>query len=82
MVHQIDNDNYVDENLVEVKVPINMQYFANWKNYERCDGEIEYEGTHYNYVKRKLSNDTLSIASIGFTPKPMYILRYCTYGRC
>jgi len=60
-VRQLDNNNYADENLVEVKIPINLPYSANWKNYERYDGEIEYKGTHYNYVKRKLSNDTLYV---------------------
>lgn len=63
-VKQLDNNNYADANLVEVKIPINLPYSANWKNYERYDGEIEYNGTHYNYVKRKLSNDTLYVLCI------------------
>ena len=38
-----------------------MPYISNTSDYERTDGELEYEGTHYNYVKRKVSNDTLYV---------------------
>ncbi len=55
---QIDASNYKDNELLQVKVPLNMPYVIN-SDYERVDGQLEYEGVHYNYVKRKVSNDTL-----------------------
>ena len=36
-----------------------MPYLSNWNDYERVDGEIKFNGVYYNYVKRKLYNDTL-----------------------
>ena len=64
IVQQLDNNQYSDKDLVEVKVPLNVPYITNWKDYERYDGEIEWNGIHYNYVKRKVSNDTLYLMCI------------------
>ena len=36
-----------------------MPYITNLSNYERVDGEMEVNGIYYNYVKRKVYNDTL-----------------------
>ncbi len=38
-----------------------LPYGPNWKDYERYEGEIDWGGVHYNYVKRKLQNDTLYV---------------------
>lgn len=40
-------------------MPLHLPYMSNWSKYERIDGEIEFDGVHYNYVKRKVTNDTL-----------------------
>lgn len=56
---QIDQSNFNENDLVELKVPVNLPYYNSNKNYERVDGEIEFGGIHYNYVKRKISNDTV-----------------------
>lgn len=58
-LHHIEAGNYADKDLVLVKIPIMLPYTTNWKEYERYDGEIEWGGVHYNYVKRKILNDTL-----------------------
>jgi hypothetical protein len=55
---RIDVKNYNDNELLLVKVPLNMPYIIN-SDFERVDGQIEYKSIHYNYVKRKVSNDTL-----------------------
>ena len=60
-VKQIDISHYNEAELVEVKVPLNMPYITNTGAYERVDGQLEHDGIHYNYVKRKVSNDTLYI---------------------
>ena len=61
LVQQLDTDNYKDADLVEIAMPLHMPYIINSNGYERYDGEIELNGAHYNYVKRKVSNDTLYI---------------------
>lgn len=54
-----DQQNYRNQDLVELKTVLHLPYFTSSGDYERIDGEIELEGVHYNYVKRKVSNDTL-----------------------
>ncbi len=60
MVKQLDMDFYEEKDLITIKVPLNLPYSShNWQEFERFDGSIELEGIHYNYVKRKVYNDTL-----------------------
>ncbi len=59
MISRIDDQAYDDQDLVEIKVPVNLPYQTNWPEFERYDGEVYMNGVHYNYVKRKLHNDTL-----------------------
>jgi hypothetical protein len=68
-IAQIDEGQYNDADLVEVKIPYPLPYSTNWKHYERINGEMEVQGIHYNYVKRKLSNDTLYLMCIPNTEK-------------
>lgn len=58
-LQHIEKGNFSEEELVLVKVPVLLPYSSNWNEYERYDGEIEWGGMHYNYVKRKILNDTL-----------------------
>jgi hypothetical protein len=64
MVSKLDKGHYTENELVEMKVPYHQLYFPNSQEYTRYDGEIDINGTHYNYVKRKFSNDTLYILCI------------------
>jgi hypothetical protein len=64
LVTQLDNEEYTDDQLIEMKVPLPMPYQTNWSSFERYNGEIMIEGVHYNYVKRKVWNDTLILLCI------------------
>lgn len=55
----IESKQYNDDDLVLVKVPVALPYTQQTSDYERYDGEIEWGGQHYNYVKRMISTDTL-----------------------
>jgi len=59
LIEHLDNGNYNDASLTEIKIPVHMPYIHNQLEYERWDGSIELNGVQYNYVKRKLYNDTL-----------------------
>lgn len=61
---KLDFHQYDDEDLVEVKIPINLPYHYNWSEFERYDGEIDIDGVHYKYVKRKIFNDSLVLLCI------------------
>ncbi len=64
LIKQLDNETYRDSELVEMKVALPMPYQTNWSSFERFNGEIEIAGIHYNYVKRKVWNDTLILMCI------------------
>lgn len=59
-VAALDDQAYNENDLIEIKVPIELPYMQNWEAYERYDGEVIVDGVHYNYVKRKLVNDSMS----------------------
>lgn len=69
LVAKIDHQDYDERNLMEIKVPIHLPYQLDWADYERIDGEIVLEGVHYNYVKRKLVNDTMTFLCLPNTEK-------------
>lgn len=61
---KLDNNDYDESQLIEIKVPINMPYQTSWADFERYDGAIEVNGIHYKYVKRKIENGQLVLKCI------------------
>ena len=55
---KISAGKYNDEQLVEIRIPLNMPYYSD-KDYEEVYGETDFNGEHYQYVKRKVSDNTL-----------------------
>ena len=55
---KISAGKYNDEQLVEIRIPLNMPYYSD-KDYEEVYGETDFNGEHYQYVKRKVSANTL-----------------------
>jgi hypothetical protein len=49
---------YSDEQLVEIRIPLNMPYYSD-KDYENVYGETDWNGEHYRYVKRKVTGNNL-----------------------
>ena len=64
LVKRIDAGRYDRNSLMILKVPLQLPYHNDWKDFERVDGEIEIQGVHYTYVERKLSKDTLYLACL------------------
>ncbi len=65
----LDKNYYDESQLIELKIPLNVAYQNTTSSYERCDGEVEYKGTFYKYVKRKVGNDTLYLKCINNSNK-------------
>jgi len=55
----ISNHAYDESNLIELRVTLNTPYYSGTKEFESVAGEIELDGVHYNYVKRKIENGEL-----------------------
>ncbi|RYY69196.1 MAG: hypothetical protein EOO13_10210 [Chitinophagaceae bacterium] len=58
-VQKIDEGKYEPGQLVEVKIPLKLPYYSSSLQYERYYGEVEIKGHNYNYVQRKVLNDTI-----------------------
>lgn len=51
---KLDQEDYDPSNLFELRIPMNLPYHNDWKEFERYNGSIEINGIHYKYVKRKV----------------------------
>jgi len=61
LVEMIDQNQYNEAELISVKIPMNLPYYANNPKFERVDGEIVINGIMCQYVQRRVFNDTLEI---------------------
>lgn len=61
---RIDNREYDESQLVEMRVPLNMPYQERFTAFERHYGEIEIDGQAYTYVASKVEGDVLVLKCI------------------
>jgi hypothetical protein len=54
----IEANNYSSDDLVEIKIPLNNPYISD-QEYEEAYGETKVKGKYYQYVKKKISENTL-----------------------
>lgn len=56
---KLDKNEYEESQLIELRIPINLPYHNDWTGFERYSGDIEIDGVHYKYVKRKVEKGEL-----------------------
>jgi hypothetical protein len=56
---RIDEGNYDTQQVIELSVVSNLPYRNDWKEWERCNGTIEVNGLHYQYIERKLEKGSM-----------------------
>lgn len=61
---QLDNNDYDESSLIELRVPINIPYQTSQSEFERHYGEMQIDGRYYTYVKRKIENGFLVLKCI------------------
>ena len=61
METRLDANEYKEQELTEFRIPLNLPYQTNWKDFERFEGEVEVAGVHYKYVKRKVQDGHLVV---------------------
>ena len=62
MIQKFDASSYNTRETVTLKLPITMPYGAEYSDdYERVDGEFEYNGEFYRLIKQKYAFDTLYV---------------------
>ena len=65
MQSQVDRRHYDESQLVEIKLPLTyISYYNNSAAFERVDGQIEINGIPYQYVERRIYNDSLELLCI------------------
>jgi hypothetical protein len=65
LVARLDRNDYEDAQLLSIKVPITaLTYYNSSTTFERVDGQIDLNGVHYNYVKRRIFKDSLELLCI------------------
>ena len=57
---QIDDNKYKETDLVQMSIPLHLPYLQN-SAFENINGSVEVNGIFYNYVKKRISNDTLYV---------------------
>jgi len=60
----IDNQQYNDADLIEIRVALQMPYQDRYTDFERHYGEVTIDGKAYTYVKRKIEGDVLVLKCI------------------
>ena len=57
-------DKYSLDDLVSVKVPVKMPTVEDWKDYVAVAGQVQFQNNSYNYVKLRMTKDTLYLLCI------------------
>jgi len=81
LVQQIDNNQYSNGELIEIKLALHLPYITGSTDYERADGEVELNGIYYNYVKRRVDNDTLYLVCLPNKSKTTLYTARTDYAR-
>lgn len=58
MAAQIDSGVDTDQ-LISLKVPVALPYYTNSNEFQYINGEVQIEGIVYQYVKRRIFNDSI-----------------------
>ena len=66
---RLDNNEYDESQLVEVRVALNIPYQTEQSDFERHYGEITVDGKYYTYVKRKIEKGFLVLKCISNSSK-------------
>lgn len=61
MEQRTDSRAYNESELVSIKTTLNLPYYTSSADYERAYGSIEVDGITYQYVKRRVYQDTLEL---------------------
>jgi hypothetical protein len=59
MVKQIYSNAINDSHFIELKIPVHMPTITDWDDYEVVAGQIQLKDAYYNYVKLKMTRDTM-----------------------
>jgi hypothetical protein len=80
MESRLDKDQYNENDLISITVPLDNPYQLEQRNYQRIDGEINLQGKNFKYVKRKVSDGKLILLCIPDARKMVLKKAKAEYG--
>jgi len=61
----LDKDNFDESQLISLKIPLTtLSYYNASADFQRVDGQIDINGVHYQYVKKRIYQDSLELLCI------------------
>lgn len=69
MVKQVYDNKLDNTKLVELKIPVNMPTITDWSDYEVVAGQIQLKDAYYNYVRLRMTRDTMYFICFANTTK-------------
>lgn len=70
---KLDKEDYDPSQLFEIRIPMNLPYHNDWKEFERYNGSVEINGIHYKYVKRKVEKGEMVLLCLPNNEKQMLL---------
>ena len=64
LMTRLDTKDYSSEETITLKIPFTLPYWMDSREYERVNGEFQYQGEFYHLVEQKLEKDTLYVVCI------------------
>jgi cbb3-type cytochrome oxidase subunit 3 len=61
---RLDKNEYQEDDLITIKIPLNIPYQLDRYQFERVDGEFSFNGKIYKYVKRKVVDGNIILLCI------------------
>ena len=69
LVKQIYENKINSAKLIQLKIPVNMPSIQDWDDYEEVVGQIQLKDAYYNYVRLKMTRDTMYLICLENTTK-------------
>jgi len=80
METRLDRNQYDENELISITIPLDNPYQLEQKSFQRVDGEITLGGKTFKYVKRKVSNGNLVLLCISDDHKMILKKAKADYG--
>jgi hypothetical protein len=61
---QVGKGLYNRNDLVEIKLPVNMPGITSWSSYEPIRGQVQFKDASYNYVKLKITRNAIYLMCV------------------
>ncbi|HAL82863.1 MAG TPA: hypothetical protein DCO83_12015 [Mucilaginibacter sp.] len=80
MVKEIFDNKIDTTQLIQLKIPVNMPTIQDWTDYEVVEGQIQLKDAYYNYVRLKMTHDTMYFVCLPNATKTRLVK--CKYYYC